>query len=289
MKKAIVLLFLPSFFLSCTTPYFQKKGEVSPKSIDYNQSFTTNKSVVILPFKMDGELKNFMFDTGADYSVINREQTKGRTTSIKGSTGTTARLGNETVKSLKIGDFEFLNTHALNGNLNDLGKQVSNFGGIIGQPVILKANWLIDYPAKRIQISSKPIEIGTGFEIINVNTMAGANCNISIDGETRGALIDLGSSSVLTIPESFDLASILLKKYTFKDNQREVFSIGDGVQTINEKVATVPLVKIGNIEFKDVVVNIRKTSNLKIGNDFFKDHQLYIDNTNKVYKVKKVR
>jgi hypothetical protein len=289
MCNSLKLLAISCLLWGCALPYFQNKGEVSPKSKDYNNAFTTNKSAIILAVNHNGSTKNFILDTGADYTVINRSAPKGRKTSVTGSTGTKISLGNETVKSLKIGDFEFCNTHALNGNLDGLSKQIANFGGILGQPVILKANWFIDYPAKQIQISEKTIDIGTGFSDLKVNTMAGAYLNIEVEGETTGALIDLGSTSEFTVPESFSLATTLLKKFPFKDNQREIYSISDGLQTITEKVATIPLVKIGNVEFKEVKVSIRKSNNIKIGNDFFKDHQLYIDNTNKVYKVKKIR
>ena len=65
------------------------------------------------------------------------------------------QLGTEYVKSMKIGDVEFENTFAGNGNLKGLKEQISNFGGIIGQPIIRKANWLIDYPNKILRVSNE--------------------------------------------------------------------------------------------------------------------------------------
>ena len=41
------------------------------------------------------------------------------------------KLGKEYVKSLKIGPVEFKNTFALNGDLDGLKQQISDFGGII--------------------------------------------------------------------------------------------------------------------------------------------------------------
>jgi hypothetical protein len=60
---------------------------------------------------------------------------------------------------MQIGHVTFLNTVALNGNLSGLKEQVSDFGGVIGQPIINKANWLIDYPNKLSHQKSKLILI----------------------------------------------------------------------------------------------------------------------------------
>ncbi|MDZ7935765.1 MAG: hypothetical protein U5M51_12555 [Emticicia sp.] len=97
----------------------------------------------------------------------------------------------------------------------------------------------------------------------------------------------MGSSTAFfTIPESSTIAKNLLAKYTFTNNQREVSNIG-GTKMITEKVGIVPLIKIGNLEFKDIKIAINSTKNIRIGNDFFKGYLLYIDNTNGDYKVLK--
>ena len=56
---------------------------------------------------------------------------------------------------MKIGNVDFKNTYAVNGNLIGLKEQITNFGGILGQPIISKANWLIDYPNKKIRVSNQ--------------------------------------------------------------------------------------------------------------------------------------
>jgi len=62
------------------------------------------------------------------------------------------KLGKKCVKSLKIGTVEFKNTFALNGDLDGLKQQISDFGEIIGQTIINKANWQINYPNKKLKI-----------------------------------------------------------------------------------------------------------------------------------------
>jgi len=45
---------------------------------------------------------------------------------------------------------------------------------------------------------------------------------------------------------------------------------------------------LDGIEFKNVEATIRHTSQLRIGNDFFKDYIIYIDNLNSDYSLKKI-
>lgn len=56
---------------------------------------------------------------------------------------------------------------------------------------------------------------------------------------------------------------------------------------MKEKVAIIPLVKLGNLNFKNVNTRISVTSEPRIGISFFKDCKIYIDNSNNNYKVKK--
>ena len=110
---------------------------------------------MILPFELDRVTKSFLFDTVADVSLIQREYPIGKTQNISGASYRKIKLGKEYVKSLKIGTVEFKNTFALNGDFDGLKQQILDFSGIIGQTIINKANWQIDYPNKKLKISNK--------------------------------------------------------------------------------------------------------------------------------------
>ena len=59
-------------------------------------------------------------------------------------------------------------------------------------------------------------------------------------------LLDQGA---LGKPVLFKQSEKLLEKYTFKNSERELYTIG-GIQTIVEKIGVIPLIKIGGIELK---------------------------------------
>ena len=282
-----VLLGLMLFLLfSCSITKNQKKGTVLPKNFIYETEFTTAKSVIILPFEINGISKNFLFDTGADFSLIQRDSTVGRTGSYEGASNRKMKLGNEYVKSLKIGHVEFQNTFAWNGNLEGLKEQIPNFGGIIGQSIINKANWLIDYPKKILRISNDNLVDNT-FQTIDIKRKGGAPYTfISINGMKHKVIIDFGSSSEFNLPKESKLANQLLQQYDFDDNERDRYTLG-GLQTIKEKVGIVPLIKLGNMAFKNVNTTINVSSQPRIGIGFFKECEIYIDNINNSYKIKK--
>lgn len=71
IKRLLIGLMIFHSF-SCSVTKNQNKGNVLPQNFDYQTEFKTIKSVMILPFEINGVSKNSLFDTGADYSVIQR-------------------------------------------------------------------------------------------------------------------------------------------------------------------------------------------------------------------------
>jgi len=181
---------------------------------------------LILPFEFNGVTKNFLFDTGTDLSLIQREYPIGKTQNISGASNRKMKLGKEYVKSLKIGTVELKNTFALNGDLDGLKQQISDFSGIIGQIIINKANWQIDYPNKKLKISKKDLT-NTTFQAIKFKRIDGAPYTfVTIKGVEHKVIIDLGSSSEFNLPKGSKLAKQLLQEYNFKNNERERYTIG---------------------------------------------------------------
>ena len=270
MKKLrlflIGLIIFHSF--SCSVTKNQNKGNVVPENHEYETEFITVKSVMILPFEINGVSKNFLFDTGADYSIIQRDSIIGKTDNYDGASKRKMKLGNEIISSMKIDNIDFRNTVALNGDMKGLKEQIPNFGGIIGQPIINKTNWLIDYPNKSVKISNKNL-VDSSFETINIKIEDGSPyVYISINGIEHKVVIDFGSSSEFNLPIDSKLAKQLLQQYDFTNNERDRYTLG-GLQKIKEKVGIVPLIKLGNMDFKNVNTTLNVSSQPRIGIGFF--------------------
>lgn len=141
--KIVVLL----FFLSaeCSVAKLQKQGSVNPTDFYTKQSFQTFKGVIEIEAKFEGSSKIFLFDTGADINLIQRDSLAGKKSKYSGASKRKMELGKEKISKLKIGEVEFLDTYALHGDFVGLKEQIPQFGGLIGQSIISKANWLINY------------------------------------------------------------------------------------------------------------------------------------------------
>ena len=284
--KSLFLISILFLITSCSLSRKQKKGVVQPEIFNYETTFTTQKTVIILPVTIDGVSKNFLFDTGADVNVIQRDSMFGKISKVSGASNRKMKMGEEYVSSLKIGEVEFKNTFAMNADLVGLKEQIPNFGGLIGQPVINKANWLIDYPNKKLQISNQNIADET-FKTLEFKREDGApHTFIILDGIRHKVVIDFGSSSELSLPKESKLAKELLLQYEFTDHERQRYTLG-GLENIKEKIGILPLVKLGGIAFKNVTVKIGVQSQPRIGIAFFKDCIIYIDNLENSYKIKK--
>lgn len=289
MNKYNFSLLIVVFFLciqSCNTTHLIKKGSVVPSAFHEKLSFETIKTVMILPMDINGVRKNFIFDTGGQISAIQRDSMIGNISDWGGASKRRTDLGSEYVKSLKIGNTEFVDTYAGNTDFVGLKEQIPNFGGLIGQPVISKANWLIDYPNKTLEISNKELT-DSSFQTIKIHRKGGSPYTfITVDQEEYEVIIDFGSSTPLNVPKDSKLAKALFRSYAFEDHERERYTLG-GNETFIEKVGKLTLVKIGEIEFENVMVNINVTSEARLGISFFKDYIIYIDNKNEKYSIKK--
>ena len=150
-----------------------------------------------------------------------------------------------------------------------------------------KANWKIDYPNRVMEMSSDPFLLDS-LQTIYIKRKGGSPfTTLTIEGETYDAIIDLGSSAKgINVPDDHPLAEKLQEVYEFEDNTRKIYSIG-GLQEVTEKVSTLPYVLMSNVGFENVPVDIRNSSELRVGMNFFKDCILIIDNEAGVYRVKR--
>ncbi len=270
----------------CSVTNLQKTGTVEPGNFYAKLDFTTKKSVIVLEATVDGDVKNFLFDTGADLTIVQRGNTQGKTARYSGASKRKMSLGKEVLYSFELGGVTFKNTNALNGDLAGLKEQIPGFGGIIGQPIISKANWLIDYPNKSLEVSNADLADDSFEEIELLRSEGAPYTYISVNGNRHKVIIDFGSSSVINLPEGSKLAKELADQIPLADNQRERYTLG-GLQRITEKVGVIPQVRLGSFSFEDVAVNINTSSQPRIGISFFRDYLIYIDNINGAYKLKK--
>ncbi len=270
---------------SCSASNQLTQGKVSPKAFRASIAFTTAKSLILIPAEVKGEVKNFIFDTGAQVTHIQTDTIYGETISVRGGSNRTVDSGSETLGSFKISNVSFINTFATNGNEAELKAQIPNYGGTLGRTVMDKANWLIDYPNRSIEFSNQDLSDDSYGDIPLDKSSSTPYTLVKINGQEFKSIIDLGSTSIFNVPEETELAKILLNEYRFEERSRERYTVG-GTETIIELIGTIPILTIGDLTFEDIVVNINKSSQIRLGMGFFTDYKVYIDNTNHRYRIK---
>ena len=285
-QKIILVILLP-LHLGCSVAKLQEKGKVKPKYFYSKFAFETYQSAVVFDAIVDGQTKKFLFNNTSDFSFVQREiLQRKKSKPPKASTGK-IKSGRVVVPSIQIGNTQFLKTHALKGDSAEYKAQVPDFGGIIGKPIISKANWLINCSEKRMEISNANL-VGESFKEIETVWKNGVPyTSIDINGKQYQVLLDLGSPSALSLPKGSEFAedvarAIGLSESTLNSHTQR------GLQKPKEKVLVIPKVRLGEFEFKQVDVNISTSGEPGIGLNFFRDYLIYIDNLNGgVYKLKK--
>ncbi|MEM9327482.1 MAG: pepsin/retropepsin-like aspartic protease family protein [Bacteroidota bacterium] len=263
----------------CSVTRLQKAGNTAPEEFYLKTNFEIYKGIVALDMTRDGTPGKYLFDTGADLSLIQRDTVIGRQSKYSGASKRKMRLGRERVASLAIGNIEFKKTRALNGDMVGLKEQIPNFGGLIGQPVIQKANWLINYPEKILEMSSYGLSDST-FTEIKIERRNGNNpyTYLTFNGKSYRVVIDLGSSSMLNLPDDSEFAKEVTKAIDLFDHTRDRYTLG-GLQNITEKIGVIPEITLGDFELEDVKVNINTSSQPRIGSRFFEQFLVCIDNS----------
>ncbi len=280
-----VLFFIVFILQGCSLTKLQKSGSIENEQFHYRFNFSTAKGLILVPATIDGVQKNYIFDTGADLSLFHSDSINGKVSKISGASKREMEIGYSQIPSFEIGSVNFKNLDVWIGNLQGLKNKIDHFGGIIGQNLINKANWLINYPEKEIEVSNENL-VDSTFQSILIKRKGGSPYTyIQIDGKRYRAVLDLGSSSVLNIPKDSKLAKKILITHKFEERSRKRFTIG-GMQNIEEKIGVLPLVKLGNISFDSIETTINTSSQLRIGVKFFENCIIYIDNLKKDYKLK---
>lgn len=284
MKKIGIGFLLIAVF-SCSISKRIERGNVIPLNFYEKIDYTTAKGLLLIPCEFEGVTKNYLFDTGAQITSIQRTSLRGKKIKVRGASNRSIENGTETLKSFKINNINFRNTFATNEDMQGLKEQIPNFGGILGRTIIDRANWLINIPNKVLEISNSELSDDSFTDIILDESNGAPYTTIRVDEVEYKAILDLGSIAMLNVPKNTELAVELMNKYNFKSQTRERYTVG-GLQSITEQVCTIPSIQFGELVIENVDVTINESSQIRVGMNLFKNNIVYIDNLNKKYRIK---
>lgn len=305
MRKGIQVV-LKIVIITCSLAVFAqnsslKKGSVNGKNYYEEIEFEFEKNKIIIPVEIEGKAYKFLLDTGApniiSYEVFEAIQPEIITTiPTNDANQKKQNLDVVSVKSLKLGNTEFINSTALVYDLN--GSDIFKcFGidGFIGSNLLRNSILQIDVEQKLIKLTDKSkrlkLDRKTSKKIKLVGNQSSPYVWIELKGKETGremVLIDTGMGELYDI--SRDHYNVFKAKMIFNeigqsDGASSVSLFGE-VPINNQLRVHLPKLVINDFEINDWITHTTKDDNSKIGADLLNFGIMTIDFKNKRFYFK---
>lgn len=249
---------------------FSKQGVVKTKDYLVEIPFHYVNKHIFIEVLIDNKKYNFLFDTGYELSAIDQDIATEinyhlkKEIEISGSLIAAEQVRLVELPKITISTISFENTYGVLQNLSLIKSNYDSLkvAGVIGNNLIRKANWQIDYKNKVIRISDRMDQFVVP-KTAHVVRMSKQKWGISyvdlfIDSKKHPFIVDLGSNGRFT--------SGLTKS-----------------DSTNRKIIA-QKVKIGDLELYEQTISLEKGASSLIGNAFFQDYLLTMDwNNNQLY------
>lgn len=289
-------IFIITFLLllgSCSTKTIRVLSYAEVKEVSNRQTINYKSPIgfIILPIRIDNNTYHFLFDTGAQTTLISEElalktgvKSIGNI-NIEDSQNKHKKLKVGVVENFYIGDISYSNIGVIINDFNE-NKSFSCMGidGILGMNVIKLNNWNIDYDNQIITLYDSKYEYSSqDLTSVSFYTNSGIPyIDLYVDGEREKFMIDTGKNG--------DMISISSKPTM--NNVKQLFlgysSLGlfgkSDIDTI--KLTSVALSDSSTFIKNDIVVSQSPKNKNLIGTGFLQEtyHSVFFDfKKNKMY------
>ncbi|MFK7772126.1 MAG: retropepsin-like aspartic protease [Saprospiraceae bacterium] len=291
MTKLKTSLFTLSVILlfSCSTTKFKMQGTLETKNFFKEIPFQLISNLMIVTVEIDSKNYNLVFDTGAEVhfldqslaSQINFKSIK----KVKVNSTTSSKRGQQIVSIPKVSldGIEFNNTAAVFLDLSGLTKALGCFPihGVLGNNLIRKSNWQIDYQNQVIRATDDFSKLKTSKDAHRLKMNAGKYGNIYFDIKISGvntkATFDTGFTGKFQVGDME-----LMKGLKFQTVEGVLGADALGITTGEESYAMVEDFQVEDIPLKNQKVSFEKGASSLIGYKFWKHFTLTIDWKNDV-------
>jgi hypothetical protein len=240
--------------------------------------FNNLVNLITIPVKINGVERHFVFDTGAEKSVISEAicdnlELIGKQ-KVSDSNNSTSTLSIALVKKLTIGNVDVLDKKCItfkNSSFTCMG-----FDGIIGIDIIQKYDWVIDFKNNlliRYELNNNLFDAKNLIFADYYNKRQRPRIKLTFKNkETIDFLFDSGSNKTDLISGKIKKIKSLVTKTTDK------LSESNGLNSLSRMDSTSEIelpTALKNNEFKNKIFQVALRGEDKIGNDFWVDNTLY--------------
>ncbi len=279
LKKTFHFLLITLFLNSCSTSRkieLAKKGNVENKEYVTEIPFKYINNHIFIDVNINNKTYNFLFDTGAEFNVIDEEivnEFQYKTISevkASGNSFSTQKVKLIEIPKISLSNVDFLNTGAIIQNI-PIKKHYGCFevNGLIGNNLMRKANWQIDYKNKVIRITDdlKRIKISEKAIPIKMNAKITGNIyfDVGINGVFSKFTFDTGSNWKITT------SSKKFQSFQDKSKKLEFLKLGNEYEFIAD------VVSLDKINIEKQIITLENGNHSLLGNRFFENYTLTID------------
>ncbi len=291
MKKLKTSLFALTVILlfSCSTSKYKMQGTVESQNFFKEIPFQLVSNLIIVTVEIDSKNYNLIFDTGAevhflDHSLASQINFKS-IKKVKVNSTTSSKRGQQigSIPKISLDGIEFNNTAAvfldLSGLINALG--CFPIHGVLGNNLIRKSNWQIDYQNQVIRVTDDFSKLKTSKDAHRLKMNAGKSGNIYFDikiaGENIKSTFDTGFTGKFQVSKMELLAE--LKHQTVEG---VLGADALGITTGEESYALIENFQLEDMPLLNQRVSFESGASSLIGNKFWSNFTLTIDWKNDV-------
>ncbi|HQV74176.1 MAG TPA: aspartyl protease family protein, partial [Flavobacteriales bacterium] len=253
--------------------------------------FDYSKGLILVDVLINGKTYNFVFDTGAELSVIGAHIKDAVDHKVIASAKVKATQNKSESKvhfiripSIILASVDFENTGAI---IADLAHMNEPFGcrpidGIIGNNLMRKAAWQIDYAAERLRVSDSTGKFSVSEQasalVMDAGRFRNVFFDVTIDSVSARFAFDTGSTGNILADSSF-FARLQAKNPALEYTSTTGFTSTDlnGKQTGRTISARVKRIDIEGLVIPDQIILLSGRSTYLMGNEVYEHFILTID------------
>ena len=293
VNKILLLIALISIFQSCAfykIPKLVKQGEVKNSNYLQETQFNFTKQLIFFEVEIEGKKYNFIFDTGAELSVIGKHiaddisYKKIADSKVNATKKSENKLAFIEVPKITIASVEFENIGAIIADISEFDEYFAckSVDEIIGNNLMRKAAWQIDYKGRKITISDnvEKLNIAKNASEITMNSgkMKNVYFDVMIDNVSSKFTFDTGYNGKIQADSNFF-------KLLMAENEGLEYSAESGiaVKDLHGKIMGKTFnmiaknVDIEGLELRDQLISLTGINKYLIGNEFYKNYILTVD------------
>ncbi|MCF6341236.1 MAG: retroviral-like aspartic protease family protein [Bacteroidales bacterium] len=298
LPSIMILILLGLLFGSCAkVAKLAKQGSVNKTSYITEITFNYYNNLIFIEVSINGKTFHFFLDTGAELNVIDQsianelEYTIITKSKVSGTSKSRQTLQLVEIPNIMIADVSFRNTGAILADLTSIKKFFGcpHIDGVIGNNLLRKAIWQIDYQNEHILITDElsKVKISGQAHVIDMEPKEWGNVHldVSLNGIKSKYIFDTGFTG------KFETNKRLFNTLATQDKDLEyITKTGElSADFINSSTGTFPSARIKAVEIDDIkladqIVSFRQNASSLVGNGFYENYTLTMDwGNNKIF------